>query len=84
FVSPNQYKNARKELPDTIRVIEMSNDDAWIRDYGPSFLVNDKGEMRGVDWGFNAWGGLLDGLYFPWDKDNQIAKKVCDIERLDY
>lgn len=37
FVSPNQYKNARKELPDTIRVIEMSNDDAWIRDYGPSF-----------------------------------------------
>ncbi|EAE9405975.1 Agmatine deiminase [Listeria monocytogenes] len=84
FVSPNQYKNARKELPDTIRVIEMSNDDAWIRDYGPSFLVNDKGEMRGVDWGFNAWGGLLDGLYFPWDKDNQIAKKVCDLERLDY
>ncbi len=37
--------------------------------------MNDKGEMRGVDWGFNAWGGLLDGLYFPWDKDNQIAKK---------
>ncbi|MCH3032047.1 agmatine deiminase family protein, partial [Listeria monocytogenes] len=52
--------------------------------YGPSFLVDDKGDMRGVDWGGNAWGGLLDGLYFPWDKDNQIAKKVCEVERIDY
>lgn len=59
FVSGNQYKNARNELPDAIRVIEMSNDDAWIRDYGPSFLINDKGAMRGVNWGFNAWEAFL-------------------------
>lgn len=48
----------------------MSNDDVWICDYGLSFLVNDKGEMCGVDWGFNVWGGFFDGLYFLWDKDN--------------
>jgi agmatine deiminase len=31
--------------------------DVWIRDYGPSFLVNRKtGELAMVDWGFNAWG----------------------------
>ncbi|MEG1004081.1 MAG: agmatine deiminase, partial [Clostridium sp.] len=36
-----------------------------------------------VDWEFNAWGGLVDGLYFPWDKDDQIAQKLCELEGLD-
>lgn len=49
----------------------------------PEFVVNDKGDMRGVDWYFNAWGGLVDGLYFPWDKDNKIARKVCDMLDVD-
>lgn len=40
-----------------IQVIEMSSNDAWMRDVGPSFLVNDHGELRACDWRFNAWGG---------------------------
>lgn len=80
-VSHKQFTNARSMLPDNIRVIEMSNDDAWMRDCGPTFLKNDKtGEIRAVDWAFNAWGGHVDGLYFPWDKDDMIPKKVCEIE----
>ena len=23
-----------------------------------------------------AWGGLYDGLYFPWDRDDQVAQKI--------
>lgn len=83
-VSRAQYANARNMLPDNIRVIEMSNDDSWMRDCGPTFVVNDEtGEVRGIDWSFNAWGGLVDGLYFPWDADDQVAQKVCEIERKD-
>ena len=74
-----RYDNARALLPPHIRVVEMSSNDAWARDYAPTFLKNDKGVVRGVDWGFNAWGGLCDGLYFPWDKDNQMARKLCDL-----
>lgn len=55
----------------------------WVRDCGPTFLVNDKGGLRAVDWEFNAWGGLVDGLYFPWDKDDQIARKICEIADVD-
>lgn len=83
-VSERQYSSAREVLSDKIRVVEMSNDDAWMRDIGPTFVVNDKGVVRGIDWRFNAWGGLVDGLYFPWDKDDQVARKVCEIEELDY
>jgi agmatine deiminase len=33
-----------------------------------------------VDWEFNAWGGLEDGLYFPWVNDDLVAAKVCELE----
>lgn len=78
-----QYENARASLPPEVKVVEMSTDDAWARDITPTFVKNDKGELRGIDWGFNAWGGLVDGLYFPWDKDNKAAKKMCDLLDVD-
>jgi agmatine deiminase len=80
-VSANAYEAAREILDPQIRLIEMSSNDAWIRDCGPTFLVHESGEIRGVDWQFNAWGGLIDGLYFPWDKDDLVGEKVLEIER---
>ena len=83
LVSRSQYDHAVNLLSSDIRVVEMSYDDSWVRDTGPTFVVNDEGLVRGVDWEFNAWGGLLDGLYFPWDQDDKVARKICGIERLD-
>ena len=82
-VSRSQFLNARHMLADHIRVIEMSCDDSWMRDTGPTFVVDDKGNVRGVDWDFNAYGGLMKGIYFPWDQDDLVARKVLDIERID-
>ena len=77
--SESQYNTAREMLAHNIRVVEVSTNDSWARDYAPTFLKNSKGEIRGIDWYFNAWGGLFDGLYFPWDKDNNLARKICDL-----
>ena len=82
-VSAAQYANARRQLPAAIRVVELSSNDAWVRDTGPTFVVNDRGGMRGVDWQFNAWGGLQGGLYFPWDRDDAVAQKIIEIEGCD-
>ena len=76
--SEKQYENARRMLPPHIRVVEMSSNDAWARDYAPTFVTNGF-EIRGINWGFNAWGGLTDGLYFPWDLDDKMARKLCDL-----
>ena len=81
-VSSAQFKNARNRLPEHIRVIEMSYNDAWMRDSGPIFVNNGK-EVRAVDWDFNAWGGLKEGIYFPWDQDDLVPRKVAEIEWLD-
>ena len=83
LVSNAQYANCRARLPEHIRVVEMSSDDSWCRDCGPTFVINDKGEIRGVDWIFNAWGGLVDGLYFPWANDDAMAQKICDLQGID-
>lgn len=82
-VSTSQFRNARQMLPANIRVVEIACNDAWMRDCGPTFVVNDHGAVRGIDWDFNAWGGLSGGLYFPWDQDDLVPIKVLEIERLD-
>lgn len=83
LVSYKQYQNCRARLPENINVIEISSNDAWCRDVGPTFLINDMGEKRACDWKFNAWGGLIDGLYNPWDADDQICGKICELENVD-
>lgn len=82
-VSAAQYANARAMLPPQVRVLEMTLNDAWFRDTGPAWLLNDAGEVRGVDFHFNAYGGLQGGIYFPWDRDEQIAQKILEVERVD-
>lgn len=82
-VSTPHYSAARALLPERVRVVEMAHDDSWMRDVGPTCVVDGRGAVRGVDWRFNAWGGLAGGLYFPWDQDDLVARKVLDIERLD-
>src|SRR5688572_28204895 len=79
-VSAAHYEYARQLLAPEIRVVEISHNDCWMRDVGPTFVVNSRGARRGVDWQFNAWGGLNGGLYFPWDQDDLVARKVLEIE----
>lgn len=81
-VSAGQFNNARQMLPPQVRVVEISANDSWIRDCGPTFVTNGQ-VVRAIDWDFNAWGGLDDGLYFPWDLDDQVARKVAEIEWVD-
>ncbi len=82
-VSDRQFEHCRSVLSDAVRVVEISTDDAWMRDTGPTFVVDPHGDRRGVDWRFNAWGGLEGGLYFPWDRDERVAAKVLEIEAAD-
>jgi agmatine deiminase len=81
MASARQYANARAVLPAGVRVVEVSTNDCWARDTGASFLLNEEGELRGVDWRFNAWGGLENGLYCPWDQDDLVAQKMLEMER---
>lgn len=48
--------------------------DAWCRDHGPAFLLNNKEPQKKaiVDWGYNAWGNK----YPPYDLDDVIPTLI--------
>lgn len=73
------YAKARAALHASVRVIELSGDDAWMRDTGPTFTVNGRGVVRGVHWGFDAWGGL----YADCGRDRDMGAKVCELAGID-
>ncbi|MGH8264737.1 MAG: agmatine deiminase [Steroidobacterales bacterium] len=79
--SARAFARARRMLPKNIRVVRMASNDAWMRDVGPTFVVDGRGRRRGVDWRFNAWGGLKGGIYFPWDADDRVARQVLAHDR---
>ena len=64
-----------------LTVLEMETDDSWARDTGPTFLIsreNNCGVRRlAVNWTFNAWGGIYDGLYADWSRDDRVAKSFA-------
>jgi len=61
-----------------IQLLPIEHNDAWLRDNGPTFLVRDDGELAGVNWKFNAWGGK----YSPWDLDDLVATKILNHQGL--
>lgn len=57
-----------------VAVLPMSHDDAWMRDIGPTFVVDDEGEVAGVDWRFNGWGEVQP----THDADATVAARILD------
>ncbi len=79
LVSDAMQRTAAALLGDVkhVKLLPIPQNDAWARDTGPTFVVNGAGEVRGIDWQFNAWGGTYDGLYAHWDEDNAVAASFC-------
>jgi agmatine deiminase len=46
-----------------ILFVRIAAEDSWIRDYGPTFVINsDQHRLAMVKWTFNAWGNKYDDL----------------------
>ncbi|XP_004508635.1 agmatine deiminase [Cicer arietinum] len=88
--SSAQWEIARTQLPDHVRVLEISANDSWFRDIGPTFVVRREtlksddaaDKIAGIDWSFNSWGGVEDGCYSDWSLDTHVAKKILEVERI--
>ncbi len=64
---------------ENISVHEIEYDDSWARDNTLIFLRNKNGDLKAVDFGFNAWGGNVDGLYSSWENDNLLGEKLAKL-----
>ena len=71
---PDLARLSRLFQNERIEILAIEHNDAWLRDNGPTFLVRDSGEVAGVNWQFNAWGGK----YAPWDLDDKVAPQILN------
>lgn len=71
IADPKAAKRARRLCGDGVEIVTHPVDDSWFRDTGPSFVHRD-GELAGVDWRFNAWGGKTRAVA----KDAALAARV--------
>ena len=57
-----------------VATMPLGHDDSWIRDNGPTFVIDGKGQVAGIDWVFNSWGEK----YKPFDQDAAVAELMLD------
>lgn len=70
--------DGKEHLRENIIPLMIESDDAWARDIGPTFVKNEEGKVKAINWRFNAWGGLFNGLYSSWEKDNAFAVEFAE------
>lgn len=80
LVHPGEEALAKQLCGDKIHLINFELNDSWMRDTGPTFLLNENNELAGVDWIHNAWGGN----YRDYELDNKIAKAVIEKTKARY
>jgi len=72
----NRILEKLKPISENVFIHILETCDSWIRDYGPTFVVNrDAKKLALVDWGFNAWGGK----YEPWPYDDDVPSKIASM-----
>ena len=75
-VDPTEVDRARKMLSSEIEILEAPLNDYWMRDIGPSFVIDrETGALGGVDWIFNGWGAPH---WSKWDRDREIGRFVVE------
>lgn len=73
-VAPDDVDTAARYLDPAVDVLTVELNDAWMRDIGPTFVLDGAGRLGAVDWVFNGWGAQD---WARWDKDSLIAAEVA-------
>lgn len=73
---PADMADASLRCGDEVDVLMLEIAEAWMRDTGPTFLLNPAGALAGVDWQFNGWGGKVDGIEADKASTARILERV--------
>ena len=73
-VDPAHLEEAIRLLPVSATLHPMPVDDHWMRDTGPTFVLDDAQTLHAVRWNFNGWGQKMRPM--P-DADPQVAERVA-------
>ncbi len=66
--------DARARCGAAVTFVVLPIDDSWLRDSGPTFVVDAQGRRAAACFTFNAWGGK----YHPYDQDALVASRIAE------
>lgn len=69
LVREDDYDVADELCGSSVKLIVQDIDDLWMRDTGPVFVKNGQGQLAGIEFNFNGWGGK---------QEHQADAKVAD------
>jgi agmatine deiminase len=77
----DRLRRAGVEDSADLEIYPVPTDDAWIRDHGGIFVLDQEGDSvspRLLEFEFDAWGGK----YPPWDLDARVAGQMAERARV--
>jgi len=75
-VDPSAVTEARARLSADVEIEIAPLDDFWMRDIGPTFVLDEAGTLGAVDWTFNGWGA---NAWATWERDDRIGATVAGL-----
>lgn len=78
---PDQVTVAKNYCGNGVEIIPLPIDDIWLRDTGPTFVIDGHGQIAGVDWQFNAWGENREKLE-DYLRDAELAQRILEYTHL--
>ncbi len=73
LADPKHAADASSRCGPSVRVVSVPMDDSWLRDSGPTFVLDDAGKRAASVFVFNAWGDKCRAF----DKDAQVGARVA-------
>jgi agmatine deiminase len=73
LADPEHADDARRRCGPSVNVVSMPIDDSWLRDSGPTVVVDPAGRRAAAAFTFNAWGGK----YQPFDRDAALGVSLA-------
>jgi agmatine deiminase len=72
--NPEDIADARVRCGDDIELLPLDINDSWVRDTGPTYVLDRRGRLAGVDWPFNNY-GVIDEDY---EEDRLLARRLVE------
>ena len=73
LVRPGERQLAAKLCGDRVKLIDADLNDLWIRDTGPTFVFDKRGNLGAVDLNFNGWGEKQ-----SYESDAAVAELIAE------
>jgi agmatine deiminase len=73
LADPKDAADARMRCGPSVSVVAMPIDDSWLRDSGPTVVMDAAGRRAAAVFTFNAWGGK----YQPHDQDATLGARIA-------